>query len=495
MRTQLCHVAIIQALLSLVSRSLGKILNAIFGWAVVALFGETGRGQKTALSVLVALAAAWPLLLAGVVVPRLATAVLAFVPPSAQGPTWLMRLIWSVLVLAVPTAVGLAVAAKAPPGSPPEPFIKKALRGFPITLGLAGAFLIVFVTVPIMRLAALARKDKDEHVPLITSADAYEDVARRMDDVFRKHAIDVDRREPPWWLDAPTDLLRKMGGKALRGFVPPHLAYWRGPRLEVALHPSDLLLRGKQGITAWAHGLVVEELARSEALQTFDPAAQALEKQIRRLWHLYDENPIAHRSSPVLRRRLSEVIEELGGLDVGYEEWSVLYRECGQLSRAIEGRPQLLAKEDDMANDGDDEGSKQLSKVAKAELAPANPSSLASTQLVGETAREAITLIKAQVELAKAELKEDLRSDVAAAKGLSVAAVAGLSGLSVLLVAAAFGLAAVMPIWAALLVVAGVVLLVAGIAAAIGVKKLRVPLQRTRKSLEEDVRWVKERTA
>ena len=316
---------------------------------------------------------------------------------------------------------------------------------------------------------------------LITSADAYDDVARRMEDVFRKHDFDVSRSEPPWWLDAPTDLLRKMGGKALRGFVPAQLAYWRGPRLEVALHPSDLLLRGKQGITAWAHGLVVEELARSEALQTFDPAAQALEKRIRRLWHLLDENPVAHRNSPVLRRGLSEVIEQLGGLDVGYEEWSVLYRECGQLSRAIEGRPQLLAKEDDMANDGDDERSKQLSKVAKAELAPVDPSSLPSTQLVGETAREAIALIKAQVELAKSELKEDLRSEVAAAKGLSVAAVAGLSGLSVLLVAAAFGLAAVMPIWAALLIVAGVMLLVAGIAAAIGVKKLRVPLQRTRK--------------
>jgi peptidoglycan/LPS O-acetylase OafA/YrhL len=52
-----------------------------------------------------------------------------------------------------------------------------------------------------------------------------------------------------------------------------------------------------------------------------------------------------------------------------------------------------------------------------------------------------------------------------------------------------------MPVWAALLLVAGVVLLVAGIAAALGYRKVRVPLQRTRKSLEEDVRWVKERTA
>jgi hypothetical protein len=161
-----------------------------------------------------------------------------------------------------------------------------------------------------------------------------------------------------------------------------------------------------------------------------------------------------------------------------------------------------------MANDRELEVSKEAGRdiargagredgrvIAKVEEPAADPRSLPSTRLVGETAREAIALVKAQVDLAKAELKEDLRSEKAAAQGLSVAAVAGLSGLNLLLVAAAFGLAAVMPAWAALLIVAAAVLLVAGIAAAIGVKKLRVPLQRTRKTLQEDVQWVKERTA
>src|SRR4029453_13625538 len=115
----------------------------------------------------------------------------AFVPPSAQGPTWLMRIIWSVLALAVPIAVGLAVASKSPPGSPKESFFKKMLRGFPITLGLACAFLVGFVSVPILRFVALVKKKKDEHVPLVTSADAYEDVARRLDELFVRRQIDV----------------------------------------------------------------------------------------------------------------------------------------------------------------------------------------------------------------------------------------------------------------------------------------------------------------
>ena len=35
----------------------------------------------------------------------------------------------------------------------PEPFVKRMARGFPITLGLAAAFLIMFVSVPVMRFA------------------------------------------------------------------------------------------------------------------------------------------------------------------------------------------------------------------------------------------------------------------------------------------------------------------------------------------------------
>ena len=58
-------MAILQALISYLSRSAGKALNAIFGWAVVALFGQTSQKEQTVLSAVVAAAAAWPLLLLG----------------------------------------------------------------------------------------------------------------------------------------------------------------------------------------------------------------------------------------------------------------------------------------------------------------------------------------------------------------------------------------------------------------------------------------------
>jgi hypothetical protein len=42
-------MAILQSLLALISRSAGKILNAVFGWAVRALFGRASETQRTLL--------------------------------------------------------------------------------------------------------------------------------------------------------------------------------------------------------------------------------------------------------------------------------------------------------------------------------------------------------------------------------------------------------------------------------------------------------------
>jgi len=146
-------MALVQALVSLMSRSAGKILNAMFGWAVVALFGRTSPREETLLSGIVAMAAAWPLLLIGIAAPKIAALLIAFVPLSSRVPSWAVRIVWIVLALAVPLTVGWVVARKAPPGTPPEPFLIRVLRGIPITIAIACAFVFMFVSVPVLCVA------------------------------------------------------------------------------------------------------------------------------------------------------------------------------------------------------------------------------------------------------------------------------------------------------------------------------------------------------
>ena len=87
-------MAILQAILSLIAKSAGKALNAIFGWAVLALFGQTSPREQTLLSALVAAAAAWPILLLGVALPKVALFAVSFVPLGKSVPSLGLRLVW-----------------------------------------------------------------------------------------------------------------------------------------------------------------------------------------------------------------------------------------------------------------------------------------------------------------------------------------------------------------------------------------------------------------
>ena len=82
------------------------------------------------------------------------------------------------------------------------------------------------------------------------------------------------------------------------------------------------------------------------------------------------------------------------------------------------------------------------------------------------------------------------------AKGLGVAGLCAIWAVSLMLVAGAFALATVLPGWAAALIVAAAVLLVGTIAGLVGWgKRVKQPLEATRRTLKEDALWAKERLA
>jgi hypothetical protein len=498
-------MAVVQALLALVTRSLGRITSAIFGWAVVALFGQTDPTEKTMLSALVGAAAAWPVLLFGIAMPKVAVFVLGFVPL----PTWVssetVRLAWICLAVAIPFAVGLTMAMRSRRGSAVggrtspvrrESAIARLFRGFPTTIGIAAAFFVVFVTVPVLRVRSLIRRRVDLQIPLVTDKANYQTVATEVARVLTVHGFSVREAEPGWWMTVPSHILRRLGGPAFRDHIPERLAYFWGERLEVALYPNGLLLRGSAQDTAWAHGIVAEALTGAPALQTFDPRAQDLERQIRRVWSVYRENPPAHQGSNALGRRLEEIVAELGGMPITYDEWQIVYRQALQLGRALGGERQLMEV---AASPGHPTDPKQ--RVAKEESmeplkteCPARD--LSNRELISEITTKVSLLARKEIELAKAEVRADLGTQLGMVKAMGVALLAGLLGLNLLLVAGVLALGLVMASWLAALIVGGGLLLVGAVAGYIGWRRVMTnPLARTRQMLKEDVRWVKERLA
>jgi len=117
-----------------------------------------------------------------------------------------------------------------------------------------------------------------------------------------------------------------------------------------------------------------------------------------------------------------------------------------------------------------------------------------TSELLAHLAKDATNLVKKEVELAKAELRTDIKREVTMATDLAIAAVLGLVTLNVLIVAAIFGLGQLLPQWLAALIVAGVVLTIAVTVGAVGwAKRVAKPLEKTQKTLKEDVQWAKER--
>ena len=340
-------MALLQALLALISKSAGKILNALFGWAVRALFGQTSAREQTFLSVVVAAAVAWPILLLGIAAPKIAALLLAFVPIPHAVPSWAVRIVWIALALLIPFAVGISVAAKAPRSalqdSPKASRALTVLRGFPITIGLAAAFIVMFVSVPVMRSAAMVRRRRSADVPLITNESAYHQVAATLCEVLNRHGFSLRPASPGWWVAAPIRILTWLGGDAFRSYVPAQLEHFVSRDLELSLYPSGLLLRGKAKSVTWAHGLIAESVVHTEGLQTVDPKAQALEKRLRRVWKTYDTAPAQIVGSDEnLVQTLEQISGELGRLEVDFDDWQVLYRQILQVGRAIHGQRQLM---------------------------------------------------------------------------------------------------------------------------------------------------------
>ena len=499
-------MAILQALISYLGKSAGKALNAIFGWAVIALFGQTSPKEQTVLSAVVAAAAAWPLLLLGVIVPKVALLVIAFVPLARSVPGFWLRLVWIVLAVAVPIIVGTVVATRGSKESLPEPGWKRLLRGFPITLALACAFLLMLVVAPILRLATVLRGREIVRIPALMDKGITALTMAALAEELERNGIVLRPAKPPWYQTAPAMILLKVGGRAFAAMASEHVEYRRQQELEVTVLPNETILRGKPVLVGRARALCTEVYGPRPIIQTFDVNARQIEAHARRVWAIYCEQPRAHRGATVLRRRVTELAAELSRQNLPWDDWQIVYRLLLQLDRALRGDEPLLehaqrVEERDMADErvalpGPRNLQKLPERAGLQTAVPASMESLSNRELIGQVIDSATQLAKKEIELAKSELRADIKAELATVKGLGVAGLCALWAVGLMLVACALALGTVIAEWAAALIVAGLVLAVGTVAGLVGWnKRVKKPLEATRRTLKEDVLWAKERLA
>jgi uncharacterized membrane protein YqjE len=106
-------------------------------------------------------------------------------------------------------------------------------------------------------------------------------------------------------------------------------------------------------------------------------------------------------------------------------------------------------------------------------------------------------IIRSEIRLAKAEVREDA-STIGKGAGMLVAgAVLAIYAVGILLLCAVYALSGAIPSWAAALIVGLVVAAIAGVLVGIGlgrVKSVNPAPDQTIHSIKEDVQWVKQQT-
>ena len=325
-------MVIIQGLLAMVFRSAGKLLNTAFGWATVMLFGRVPQDRQIYLSLVSFGSVIWLIALLGIAFPTVGTFVLSFVPlPEWVDKKW-VRLAMLAAAIVIPAIVGvvstrLVDEAQRPKGA--AGFMKTVIRGYPYTVGMALTLLLMIAFAPVLKVRDLIRRWTTQHVPVIVEPDDYPAVVDDVQNALRGGGIDTERGRPSWMLRLPTQILAKFAGSSQGDLVASHLTRLYAPNVEVLLHPSDMVISGREADASRARAIIAENLTFTRAYLTWDKEANEMEDALRRI-----SDSVQAGAGVDALARLRAIEERMHKLTLPYEEWEVLFRQKLQVERS-----------------------------------------------------------------------------------------------------------------------------------------------------------------
>lgn len=473
-------MAFISALLSLLSKKIGDLLQLLFGWSISGLFGRLSSSKQTALSLALILSIIWPLLVVGCFLPDVAAWAVAFIPLHEWVGERALRIVWIVLAVAAPIVVGVITAKIVPSRKQRGGLLRTVLSGYPLTLGMFLSFLLTFLVVPVLKVISMARRWEDEHVFVQPKENAYDQVLARLAEACGRSNIEVESKPVPKLMQAPTRVLKWFGRSALDPIVGSNPRMLVGRGVQLYLYPADLLIRGTPELISRVRAAIVREMMNAPAHLTEHPKAQQVEDLLTRLWLELDRADGPTACWRVMNQLLpaSKIVNDTS---IPYSDWMLLYANVSNLERAAAGKSARL--ETDLSP------ARQESSAMETDPRP----EVSTVALIKEAIEESQALLKAEVALARHEAWREVAGFKRFAIAAAVSVVIAILGLSMLLFAAVLAIAPQAYVAA---IGGGILLLVAGGTIGIGYGFLpKKPMPQTQENLKEDVRLLKERLA
>ncbi len=322
-------MAILQAIVGFIGRSLGKILNTVFGWATIMLFGKVPSNRQIYLTIMAFGSVLWLIALIGTVFPSAGTFLIAFMPLPSWVDQSLVRLAMLAAAIILPPVMGLMSLLVVDPEDRPKGATGKAkriVRGYTLTPGLAATLIMLTIFAPIMKVQAVSRRWIVQHMPIIVEPEDYGTVIEDIQRVLKEAGWDTQRGPASWMIRFPTKVVTLLAGGGMKNLVAEQLTTLRSKTLEVALHPADLVIQGQKDDVAHAREAIVERLAFSKAYMTWDKDANELEDRIYEVSNdLKGDVDAADRQQA--SEKLRAIERDLKDAKIPFEEWEVLFRE------------------------------------------------------------------------------------------------------------------------------------------------------------------------
>jgi hypothetical protein len=325
-------MAIISLLFSFLARKVNNIVQAIFGWSITALFGRLPRRSQVLVTGALVASLAWPVFVLGAFAPKVAGWVIAFVPLHKLLSTTTLRIIWLTLAVLTPVLVGIIVHIAAPLKK--GGYTRAAVNGYPIALGFFVAFLIVAITVPVIKVAAIFRRWSDEHVYVQPHADSYNDVMQCLLEGCKRAGLDPAISDAPRHMVLATSVMRTLARGAVAPFVSDTLRRVTGEGIQLYLYPADLLVRGKPSTVARVRAMFGRTQLDRHAYLVADPEAQKIADALSQITAILDD---PNDNGQRLPAQLRQVYARLMHLDIPYDQFVAL----DLIARRVERR--LLA--------------------------------------------------------------------------------------------------------------------------------------------------------
>jgi hypothetical protein len=341
-------VAILQALLAFLSRQVGKILQTTLGWATSMLFGKVPQKRQYVLTGITVASLAWMVVLLGIAFPKVGSFLLAFALPSDSNAGWI-RLAMLAAALVLPALVGIGTLFATERNERPHgarQTLRVVMRGYPYTLALALTLLLMTLFAPVIKLLDAVKRRTSAHVPAVIKPDDYRGVVEDVKKVLRQHGFPTREARASWMLRLPVKVFMKLASAAAEGLVVAEMVELVSDRLQIQMHPSDLVIHGKEKDVMRVRAILSEFLVFTEAHMTWTKEANEFEDRLGAVWKALR----AGGDRAELEARMQAIDAEIRRAELDYDEWQVVFREKLLVERAIlsrapaVGSPQLARK-------------------------------------------------------------------------------------------------------------------------------------------------------